>query len=208
MLAIYAGRLAACELNATTYRQPTDDTVRGWAETVPPHFRFSVKAHRNGSLRAYRSDPSAIFEWLCRPYRLLGGRLGTVLFRLPDDARPDLGRLDALLGAWPDDLPLTLEFRDPDWLRDEVLDRLRSVRVALCTTELDESPEPPRLFLTGDYLYLRLRRASYTAAELDAWAARIRPFLEDGRDVYAFFRHDETGRATVLAADLRTRLGL
>ena len=35
-----------------------------------------------------------------------------------------------------------------------------------------------------------------------AWAARVAPFLDAGHDVYAFFRHDETGNAARLAARL------
>ena len=55
----------------------------------------------------------------------------------------------------------------------------------------------PATFL--DSLYLRLRRTSYDEAELAAWAARVTPFLDAGRDAYVFFRHDETGRATDFA---------
>ena len=64
--------------------------------------------------------------------------------------------------------------------------------------------EPPFVRVTGPFLYLRLRRTTYSDADLDAWAARISPFLDAGLDAYAFFRHDETGispgRAIALAA--------
>lgn len=67
-------------------------------------------------------------------------------------------------------------------------------------------PEPPFIRRTGSFLYLRLRRHDYDAAAVDAWAARIEPFLAAGDDVYVFFRHDPIGRAGELAAELSTRL--
>ena len=67
--------------------------------------------------------------------------------------------------------------------------------------------EPPIIRRTGTFLYLRLRRHDYDASELDAWAARIEPFLTAGDDVYAFFRHDPVGRGAELALELRKRLG-
>ena len=89
---------------------------------------------------------------------------------------------------------------------DETQARLREAGVVLVVTETDEAPDPP-LTVTGPFLYLRLRRTVYADADLDAWAARIEPFLADGRDAYAFFRHDERGetpgRALALAERLR-----
>ena len=68
---------------------------------------------------------------------------------------------------------------------------------------------PPDIRVTGQFLYLRLRRTAYTDGELEGWAARIAPFLDAGLDAYVFFRHDETGispnRAMALAARLRDR---
>jgi uncharacterized protein YecE (DUF72 family) len=74
-------------------------------------------------------------------------------------------------------------------------------------TELDEHEAPPTVRRTGSLVYLRLRRSDYGPAELEAWAARVEPFLEGGFDVYAFFRHDPVGRATELALELDRLVG-
>jgi uncharacterized protein YecE (DUF72 family) len=68
-------------------------------------------------------------------------------------------------------------------------------------TDTEEAPDPP-LTVTGPFLYLRLRRTAYGTADLADWAARLEPFLADGRDAYAFFRHDEQGATPGLAARL------
>ena len=108
----------------------------------------------------------------------------------------------ALLAAWPADLPLTMEFQDVSWHVDEVFAMLSGIGAALCATELPEDADPPIIRRTGPFLYLRLRRNDYTPAEIDAWAARLEPFLSAGDDVYAFFRHDPVGRGPELALEL------
>lgn len=141
-------------------------------------------------------------------------------------------RLAALLAAWPRAIPLVMEFQDPSWHVDETFVALRAAGAVLCVTELPpegdegatrapaagaapsgggdagmDGDAPPIVRRTGSFLYLRLRRHDYDGTELDAWAARIRPFLDAGDDVYAFFRHDPVGRAGELAQALLSRIG-
>ena len=203
LLAFYSTRLSACELNNTFYARPTEAKIRAWVAATPPAFRFAIKAQRGGSMRALLQDPSGSVPWLTESLALFGERLGTVLFRVPSPVKVDVDRLSTLLATWPRDLPLTLEFQDPSWQVDEVFEGLTEFGAALCATDLPDDPEPPTLRLTGPFLYLRLRRDDYTAAEVERWAQRLRPFLAGGRDAFVFFRHDETGRATELAAELR-----
>ena len=207
LLEAYARRLPSCELSNTYYQQPTEARVAAWLEQTPADFRFAVKVHRNGSRRAYRSDPATTLEWLARPFSAFGDRLGTVLFRIPREEERDIGRLGDLLTAWPRALPLTIEFQHPSWIEDSVLDLMRRANAALCCTDLSDEPLPPPLYATGPFLYLRLRRDGYTASDLDEWAARIDPFLADGRDAYVFFRHDPSGGAARMAEEFATRFG-
>ncbi len=208
LLPYYASRLAACELNNTYYQQPTAPKIQAWLAATPDTFRFTVKAQRGGSIRALVSDPAGTIPWLTAPYRLFGERLGSVLYRVPGEVERDNARLRALLGVWPADLPVTFEFQHPSWIDDEVLAMLKVKGAAICATELDGDPEPPRLFLTARFLYLRLRREAYDSAGLDAWAARLVPFLDAGTDVFVFFRHDETGISPTRALDLARRVEL
>ncbi len=207
LLRAYAERLSACELNTTFYRQPSPSAIRGWLERTPASFRFAVKAQRGSSLRALLGDDQAgSVAWLTGPLDGFGERLGCVLYRVPGellrtDERHE--RLARLLERWPAQFPIVLEFQHESWHVDETFGLLRQHGAVLCATDLDEPPEPPTIRVTGPFLYLRLRRTSYPDAELEAWAARIAPFLDAGMDAYAIFRHDETGlspvRATALA---------
>jgi uncharacterized protein YecE (DUF72 family) len=207
-LAHYASQLSAVELNNTYYQSPKPDKVDAWLAATPPAFRFTVKAQRGGSFRTMTADPTDSIPWLTEPYRRFGDRLGTVLLRVPDGRPRDDARLAAVLAAWPRDMPLTLEFQDPSWHVDETFAALTAAGAALCTTEQPEQVDPPTLQRTGPFLYLRLRRHDYSAAEIDAWASRLEPFLTAGDDAFVFFRHDEVGRgpelATALAAAVAT----
>ena len=201
LLPYYATRFAACELNNTFYQQPSEDKIRSWLAATPADFRFVVKAQRGGSLRAMFADPVASLAWLTAPYRHFGERLGSVLFRIPANVPRDDERLAAMLLAWPRDVPLTVEAQDPSWAVDETFDLLRSAGAAWCATDLDDA-EAPDLRLIASWLYLRLRRATYEEAELDAWAARLVPFLDAGHDAFVFLRHDEDGTSALRAESL------
>lgn len=207
LLPHYAARLPAVELNNTYYASPTPTKIATWLAATPDDFRFSVKAQRGGSFRALQTDPAGSVAWLTGPYRAFGDKLGTVLFRVPDNARRDDAKLAALLGAWPADLPLTMEFLDPSWHVDETFAALAAAGAALCATELPDDDTPPTLRRTGRFFYVRLRRHDYTDAELDEWAARLEPFLAAGDDAFVFFRHDDEGRGAELALALRDRFG-
>jgi uncharacterized protein YecE (DUF72 family) len=232
LLAAYASKLPAVELNATFRRRPTPSAIRGWVAATPPEFRFAVKAQRSSAIRGLFGAPAETVRWLTEPLHGFGERLGTVLYRVPAEIRRDGPwvegdvaradeRLRALLAAWSRSIPLVLEFQDPSWHVDETFASLRDAGAVLCTTELPpegdegasgdnatsgDAPEPPIVRRTGSFLYLRLRRHDYSDAELDAWAARLEPFLAAGDDAYVFFRHDAVGRAGELALGLLRRL--
>ena len=202
LLRHYGAHLSTVELNNTFYRQPSPAAVDAWLAVTPDDFRFAVKAQRGSSFRALQVDPVGSVDWLTTPLRRFGARLGTILFRVPDGVKRDDERLAGLLAAWPEDLPLALEFRDPSWHVDEVFAAARAAGAALVATDLDSDPEPPTIRRTGPFLYLRLRRPDYDRQELEAWLARLEPFLADGLDGYVFFRHDEVGRGAELALEL------
>jgi uncharacterized protein YecE (DUF72 family) len=202
MLAYYAARLPALELNNTYYRHPRPEQVAAWLRETPPGFRFAVKAHRFASIRAFATDPVGMLPRLAESVRPFGERLAAVLWRVPQEQQRDDERLARFLGAWPDDLPLCLELVHPSWQSETVHDRLRAAGAALCVSDAEDGEEP-RLVVTGPFAYLRLRRDAYDPDSLARWAERLAAVTREGRDAYVFFRHDPTGlapaRATALA---------
>ena len=207
----YASRLAACELNNTFYARPKPERIAAWIGAVPEGFRFVVKGQRGATSRALSGDPAESIAWLTEPLPGFGERLGGVLFRLDERTQRDDARLAGMLRAWPATIPLVVEAQHASWHVDETFAALRDARAVLCATDLDGLDEPPTIRRTGPFLYLRLRRTAYTDAELEAWAARIAPFVADGLDAYVIFRHDADGtsalRAEGFGARVARRLG-
>jgi uncharacterized protein YecE (DUF72 family) len=216
LLAEYAKRLDSVELNGTFRRRPTPAAIAGWLRSTPASFRFAVQAQRGSAVRALLGSAADSVAWLTEPLPAFTDRLGAVLFRLPSELRRDgpwsgssarYGdqALRAVLAAWPRALPLVLELRHPSWHVDETFAAAAAAGAAICATDRPDADEPV-LRRTSDRLYVRLRRDDYDAAALDRWAARLRPFLDAGDEVFVFFRHDRVGHAGELALELRMRL--
>lgn len=205
LLGHYAGRLPAVELNNTFYQQPKPDKVAAWLSATPSDFRFVVKAQRGGSMRAFGAAAAETVEWLTAPYRLFGERLGAVLYRVPENMHRDDEKLRLLLEAWPIDMPLVVEMQNAEWQVDEVFDLLSRHSATVCATDVDDR-DPPDLRLTGRTIYLRLRRSTYSEADLADWAGRLSAFLDSGTDCFCFFRHDADGTSALNAERLRRLL--
>lgn len=206
LLPHYASRLPAVELNNTFYARPTADKIAAWVAATPPSFRFVVKAQRGSAVRALGPGAPDAVPWLTESLPGFGERLGAVLFRIDARTQRDDDRLGHLLAAWPRSIPLVVEAQHPSWERDETHSLLRAAGAVLCTTDLDELRDPPDIRRTGPFLYLRLRRTDYDDAALDAWAARVAPFLDDGMDAYVLFRHDEDGTSALRAEGFAARV--
>ena len=206
LLPHYATRLPAVELNNTFYARPTAERIAAWMGATPPSFRFVVKAQRGATVRALAGAAAESVPWLTERLPGFGERLGAVLFRIDSRSTRDDERLAGLLAAWPPSIPLVLEAQHPSWHVDETFAALRAAGAVLCTTDLDDQEEPPDIRRTGPFLYLRLRRTAYDDGALDAWAARIAPFLDDGMDAYVLFRHDDDGTCALHAEGFAARV--
>lgn len=202
MLAFYAGKLPAVEINNTFYRTPKKSVVEAWGERVPEDFRFVLKASRRITHFKRLKDAQEEVGFMLEQFAVLGERLGAVLFQLPPQAKKDLDRLTTFLEHLPQGTRAAFEFRNRSWFDDEVRDCLSERGCALVCADTDEAPDPP-VTRTADWGYLRLRRTSYGPGELDAWAERIR---EQGwTDAFVFFKHEDAGTGPRLAADLLER---
>jgi acyl-CoA reductase-like NAD-dependent aldehyde dehydrogenase len=56
--------------------------------------------------------------------------------------------------------------------------------------------------VTADYAYYRYRKPTYTPEERKAMVARIREHLSAGRDVFAYFKHEETPQGALYAVEI------
>jgi uncharacterized protein YecE (DUF72 family) len=204
-LAFYGRVFPSCEINNTFYRYPTDETLTQWAAAVPADFRFAVKAHRRITHLKRLTDVDGDLAFLFERLLVLGSRLGVILFQLPPTLREDLMRLEVFLTQLRPGAPAVLEFRHPSWRHDGTYRLLDAHRVSLAIAETDEDAQPREL--VGPLAYLRFHKSAYTEGELDERAGWISARLAEGRDVYAYFTHEEGAPATEYAQALQRRLG-
>ena len=92
MLAWYAERLTAVEINNTFYRMSKFSIVESWAMEVSETFRFIIKASRRIPHFKRLKEPEEPLEFLLAATDKLGPRLGAILFQLPPNMRCDLER--------------------------------------------------------------------------------------------------------------------
>jgi uncharacterized protein YecE (DUF72 family) len=57
------------------------------------------------------------------------------------------------------------------------------------------------------FRYLRLREPPYSDQDLEAWAGKLGPLLDDGARVYCYFKHEDEPTAPRYAQRLLELLG-
>jgi uncharacterized protein YecE (DUF72 family) len=205
MLTYYAQQLGTVEVNTTFYRTQPEDVIAGWAASVPPAFRFAVKAHRRITHNRRMPNLEEAVRVLAEEAAAFGDRLGPVLFQLPPTAPFDEGRIERIFALLPLHWRVAFQFRHRSWHTPEVADLLERLGAALVH---GDGEEEPGLLGRGAFVYLRLRRETYSPQRRAAWVRRIAGYLESGRDVYAYFKHEALGPlyAQRLEAAVRTSM--
>jgi uncharacterized protein YecE (DUF72 family) len=193
-------RYAACfdtvEVNTTFYRLISREAVAHWVEQTPEGFAFAVKASRYLTHVKRLAD---IGQGVERFYERLqpmvdAGRLGPVLWQLPESFHRDDERLAGGLAALPPGSH-AFEFRHPSWFAQDVYALLREHGAGLVIGDHPERPFQTEA-RTAPLLYVRLhyghrgRRGNYSETELGEWARRIGAWRKDGASVFAYFNND------------------
>jgi uncharacterized protein YecE (DUF72 family) len=202
MLAYYAERLPAVEINNTFYRMPKPALLESWSAEVSPEFRFVLKASQRITHFKRLKDTVSEVEYFFGVASTLGQRLGPVLVQLPPNLKKDLPRLVAFLATLPAGARPAFEFRHASWFEDDVFAALRSKGAALCVAEDEELATP--LVATADWGYLRLRRQDYDDAAVAAWAEKVRG--QAWSEAYVFFKHEDAGAGPRLASQFLERI--
>lgn len=200
-LSYYSQRLNTVEINYTFHRLPSAATLAGWVEQTPPNFVFVLKAHQKLThiFRLKKNEFTRVFFEAIDPLRS-ARRLGPILFQLPPNLALNLELLREFLADVPPDMRLAFEFRNKSWLTPEVYALLEDRGVALCLAESEKLVIPERI--TADFVYFRLRKESYTPEERAEIKTRAQGLVDAGKDVFVFFKHEETPDGALYAEEL------
>ena len=187
----YASRLNAVEVNYTFRTLPSVSTLIKWVANTPEGFLFCPKAHmRITHILKLREAAqfTEVFLKMVDPLRT-ACRIGPILFQLPPSLKCDPALLSDYLTLLPKDLRFAFEFRHASWLNEGVYHLLQEHGAALCVAE-SENLETPEV-MTANFGYFRLRKPDYTAADVERIAVNAKKLLVH-RDLYVFFKHEET----------------
>jgi uncharacterized protein YecE (DUF72 family) len=198
----YAAQLNTVEVNFTFRQLVKESTIQNWIEQTPAAFRFGVKAHQVIThIKRLKGTEDFVPRFLATIEPLAAaGKLGPVLFQLPPNLKADAALFKDFLALLPRALPVAFEFRHDSWFADSTWEVLKSRGVALCVAETEERMTPD--VVTGSFVYYRFRKPSYTEEERRDMVARIREHMSAGRDVFAYFKHEETPAGALYAVDL------
>jgi uncharacterized protein YecE (DUF72 family) len=200
MLPFYAKRFTSVEINYTFRQQPAEKTLITWRDATPEGFLITLKAHQRIThwLRLANADES-VATFLDRA-KVLGSRLGTILFQCPPNLPFDRALIENFVGFLPPMYRYAFEFRHPSWA--EAKDILAAQGAAWCLAETDESPAADAPLQAEPFVYLRLRKLEYTDDEIRTWAGRVSGALDRGADVFCYFKHEEKGAGPIFAERL------
>jgi uncharacterized protein YecE (DUF72 family) len=196
------------ELNNTFYQLPKEEQFDKWRKATPHDFMFAVKGSRFITHMIKLKDARrGLVNFLPRAERLRW-KLGPVLWQLPPGWNLNLERLEEFLTLLPRDHRYTFELRNKTWMRDDVYELLRAHNAAFCIYELAGYQSP--IEITADWTYVRLHgptafkyRGSYSDAQLEQWADRIRGWSGKMKAIYVYFDNDDAAYAAHNALTLK-----
>jgi uncharacterized protein YecE (DUF72 family) len=205
-LTYYSSQLNTVEVNFTFRQLLKETTVQKWLEQTPENFRFGVKAHQVIThIKRLKGADEFVkrFMGTIEPLER-AGKLGPILFQLPPNLKCDVPLLQDFLVCLPRGARFAFEFRHTSWFDDATYAALKDRDVALCVAETEERVTPD--VTTADYAYYRYRKPEYSAEERGAMLNAARTHVEQGRDVFAYFKHEETPQGALYAVDVLKRL--
>jgi uncharacterized protein YecE (DUF72 family) len=201
-LQYYATQLNAVEVNFTFRQLLKETTAQKWIESTPAGFRLSIKAHQVIThIKRLKNTEDFIPRFLGTIEPIARAeKLGPLLFQLPPNMKADAKLLEEFLAVLPRTVPSAFEFRHTSWFTDEIFNLLKTGNRALCVAETEERITPD--VVTADFCYYRYRKPSYTPDERRAMVDRIREHLGQGRNVFAYFKHEETPEGALYAVEV------
>ena len=208
----YQASFDTVEINNTFYKLPQEQTFRQWEMQAGDEFIYAVKANRYLThLKKLHNAQDALEKFIAR-VRLLGQKLGPLLYQLPPHWAKDYKRLEGFLDLLPKNLIHVFEFRDQSWMEDDILRLLDQYGCSFCIHDMPGLICPRKS--VGPITYLRFHGAQekyqggYPRSTLQEWADWIREHSgkEHSGDVYVYFNNDAMAHAVYDAMQLKRYL--
>lgn len=227
-LGYYANDFDCTELNFTYYRMPNPWMMERIADKVGPGFLFTVKLNRQMTHDQEEvDDPEALYREYVEAMRPLleQGKFGCLLAQFPYSFHNTEENRDYLraLPGWLEGLPTAVEFRNREWIDDEVFELLREHDLGFVAVDQPQfkSLLPPIAEVTSRQIaYVRFHGRnyekwwqhdeayerydySYSDEELEEWVPKIKEMDVEAEKVFAFANNHYKGQSAATAKQLR-----
>jgi uncharacterized protein YecE (DUF72 family) len=196
----YSAQFPTTEINGSFYRTPSLEAVAAWRDQTPDGFLFAWKASKfitHWKRLTEKCDNSiALME---TRLKVLGPKLGPVLFQLPPQFTANKDRLAAFLRMLPRRRRYAFEFRHPSWYEADIFALLSDHDVSLCLSDHRDAPSPWEV--TASHVYVRghgptgAYKDRYPEATLRRWAGEARKWQRQQRQVFVYFDNDQKSAA-------------
>ena len=237
-LAYASSRLGSIEINATFRANQKPENFAKWAGEAREGFVFSIKGPQLVThIKRLKNCEQELANFFASGPLALGAMLGPFIWQLPPNISYNrdvlaaflkllprstadyvalAGKADARLKSPPflttDDVgPVrhAIEMRNASFDVPEVNALLAEHNVARVIADTEENPSRE---LTADFAYCRLqgpiRGEGYQAGDIADWADTVKAWAGAGKDVFAYFVHEDKLHAPANAIALRQAAGI
>lgn len=218
----YATHYDTVEIDSTFYAVPAESTVLGWRDKTPEGFVFSAKAPKVITHEKFLVDCESDLKHFLHTMKLLGDKLGPVLFQFPYYAKRSgvteddfLHRLREFAATLPhtDHPRYAVEVRNKNWLNPYLYEILHDHNIALALIDHPWMARPKTLFkdahvLTSDFMYIRWLGDRYgiekmtkvwnetvvdRTEQIREWVPPIKKLLDQQIDVFGYVNNHYAG---------------
>ena len=192
----YGRNFGTIEFNATHYRIYNEAKMKEWADATPEEFRFCPKFPQIIShFRRFKNCEGPTDDFI-RGLLALGNRLGPSFIQLPPHFAPK--HADALwtyLEHWPREIPVSVEFRHPDWFVGEQphWNRLAELGVGAVISDTAGRRDALHMQVTAPHVLVRF--GGYEGDAIDAqrlkqWGSWVNGLEARGGASFHFLVHE------------------
>jgi uncharacterized protein YecE (DUF72 family) len=196
----YSTLFNTVEVNSCFYKTPLFSTYQKWSLDVPEDFRFSLKLSKEVTHVKNLEGELGCMDKFMQSAGGTGNKKGCLLVQFPGKITLDyFNQVERILQELQEHDPAhewrkAVEFRNSSWYTGETRELLDEYGAAMV---LHDIPKGKMTEVSGKagFTYIRFHgpkgdyRDSYPDSFLKAKAVEIREWLNEGRDVYAYFNN-------------------
>ncbi|MFH1483939.1 MAG: DUF72 domain-containing protein, partial [Chloroflexota bacterium] len=151
-LKFYSSHFSTVEVNNSFYHLPSEKAFTNWKDSSPSEFVFSVKVSRFIThIKRLRDTTEPMVNFMSRA-RILDGKLGPLLYQLPQNMKYNAQALEDFVKILPGDAVHVFEFRHNSWFDDKIFSLLRRYDVGFCIYDMPGFRTP--VVTTSDFSYI------------------------------------------------------